>query len=290
MSRQAEHWRFRIGMMLIVFGALLIAVTEIAHLTSADGYYNYPARSWERFDPEFAKRTPNLESLYRAAQARAHRPFRQLRPGEKMQILYEAVADRFTHGDLAKYSPISNWFLWSLGAINPLRRDIQDPDVLLRHGHSALCGDVSYVLIKLAEKAGIPARHVLLEGHILMEAWYEGGWHAYDPDIEVIVRDGNGEVYSVEHLIHEPSLLREAYSPKGDRAYVDGVVAMFTSVENNRYIPYSRRDGVGVEEQRPGWIERAGIYAATVLPAGMILTGALLARRTLFRGRRSRGQ
>jgi hypothetical protein len=194
-----------------------------------------------------------------------------------MRILHETVADRFTNGDRAKYSPLSNWFLWALGAIHPRGRDIQDPDALLRNGHSVLCGDVSYVLIRLAGMAGIPARHVHLEGHILMEAWYEDSWHAFDPDLEVVVAEESGTVVSVERLIREPSLLRAAYASRGSREYVENVVALFTSTGNNRYISYPRNGGLGVRGQRPGRLEQAGRMAVIVLPAGMILAGVLLA-------------
>lgn len=286
MSRQPRHWRSRVGMALILCGAVLLVLTALGRWTGLGRYADFSPRSWERFDPAMAARTPSLDALFREAQSRAPRPFRELPPEEKMRVLHDTVADRFTNGDRAKYSPLSNWFLWALGAVDPLRRDIQAPDVLLRNGHSALCGDVSYVLIRLAEKAGIPARHVHLEGHILMEAWYAEGWRAYDPDLEVVVQDGSGAVYSVERLIQEPSLLREAYSHRGDPAYTDVVVALFTSVEDNRYISYPRRGGVGVKGQRPGRIEQAGRYAAIVLPVGIILAGGLLAR-TARRGGRS---
>ena len=48
--------------------------------------------------------------------------------------------------------------------------------------------------MQLADKAGIRPRHVGLFGHVVMEAWYDGEWHMYDPDFEVIALDDSGSV------------------------------------------------------------------------------------------------
>jgi len=264
-------------MALMALGAFLLTVTVIGHATRAGRYVSEPPRSWERFDRALAEQTPDLDSLFRRAQTRGALPFRDFPPDKKMQILFETVADRFTHGDRALYSPFSNWVMWVLGAGNRRYRDIQDPDVLLRGGYSALCGDVSFVLIRLAGMAGIPSRHVLLNGHIIMESWYSGGWHAYDPDMEVIARDGTGAVLDSDSLARNAASLREAYSGRGDAAFVDNVVALYTSTGDNRFKAYPAGGGITVSGQRPGRVERAATYAKTVVPIGMILTGAAFA-------------
>jgi hypothetical protein len=198
-------------------------------------------------------------------------------PADAMQVLHETVADRFTHGDRATYSPYGNWVLWALGAVVPRYRDIQDPDVLLRGGHSALCGEVSYVLMRLAGMAGIPARHALLEGHIVMEARYDGGWHAYDPDLEVAARDDAGAVASVEALERRPDLVRRSYAGRGDPAFVATVAAIYASTGNNQYLTYPAQSIFGPPGQRPGRVEQAAQSSAILLPAALIAVAAALA-------------
>lgn len=275
--REAGQRRKRLGVILIALGCGLLAASAFGIWTHMGNYQNYPPRPWERFDPSLEETARDLDALYQAGKARAERPFGELPPSEKMQILYETVSDRFTHGDRAVYSPFSNWILWSLGHIHREYRDIQDPDVLLRNGHSALCGDVSYVLMRLASKAGIPSRHVLLNGHIIMEAWYSGGWHAYDPDLEVAVKDPDGVVLGAETLFGKPDLLRQAYAGRGSPAFLDNLVSIYLTREDNLIKTYPEESGIAVKGQRPGRVEQAARYGRILLPTAMLLIGAYLA-------------
>lgn len=258
--------RVRAGIFLVVLGASLLGISILGRWTALGRYESFPARSWERFDPALAQSTPDLGSLFRAARARAPRPLGKMGPGEKMEVLYGTVADRFTHGDRARYSPFANWILWTLGAAIPRYRDIQDPDILLRGGHSALCGEVSYVLMRLAGMAGIPTRHVLLEGHIVMEARYDGKWHAYDPDFEVVARDESGAVESVETLERQPDLVRRLYAGRGDEAFLETIIAIYASAENNAYFLYPAQSLFGPPGQRPGRVEETAGYLVFLLP------------------------
>lgn len=276
-SRQPGHWRFRLGIALILPGALLLVLAALGRLTDEGRYVDFPPRTWERFDPALAERTPDVDSLFREAQSRAPRSFGKLPPEEKMQILYETVSDRFTHGERAVYSPFSNWVMWTLGQIDRRYLDIYDPDVLLRNGHSALCGNVSYMLIRLASKAGIPSRHVLLNGHIIMEAWYTGGWHAYDPDLEVAVKDPDGVVLGAESLSGRPDLLRQAYAGRGNPAFLDNLVSIYTTRDDNMWITYPAESGITVKGQRPDRVEQAARRGRILLPAAMVLIGGYLA-------------
>jgi hypothetical protein len=274
------------GLVLVLAGALLLAVSLVGDRTEAGRYVNLPPRSWERFDPALASRTPDLESLYRAAQGRASRNLREMPPQGAMEILYGTVADRFTHGDQATYSVFSNWVFWTLGFADRRYRDIQDPDTLLRNGHSALCGDVSHVLMRLAEMSGIFTRHVLLDGHIVMEAWYDGGWHAYDPDLEVVIRDDAGRVLSVRGVADSPDRIRREYSVRGDPVFTNAIVKIYGNTASHRYIVYPRRSIVGTRGQRPGRMEQAAKVARFAVPLVFLVAGAFLIR---IRKRRKRG-
>lgn len=277
---------FRAGIVLAALGALLLGIAGLGRWTELGRYESIPPRTWERFDPGLAARTPDLASLYRAAQSRTPRPLRGMPGGDAMRILSETVEDRFTHGDRTRYTMFGNWILRGLGAAVPYLGDIQDPDDLLRWGHSALCGDVSYVLMRMAGLAGIRTRHVLLNGHIVMEAWYDNGWHMYDPDIEVEALDDAGAVAGVAELARRPDLVRRAYSVRGDSSLTETVAALYADVGDNAYLAYPENPGFATPKQRPGRIQRAAHVAVFLLPALLVAAGGALAAGG---GRRRRG-
>jgi hypothetical protein len=274
------------GLLLILAGAFLLAVSLIGDRTAAGRYVNLPPRSWERFDPAIASRTPGLESLYREAQGRANRNLREMPPHEAMDLLYWVVSDRFTHGDRATYNLFSNWILWTVGTVSPRHRYIQDADALLRNGHSALCGETSYILLRMAGMAGIPSRHVHLNGHMVMEARYSGRWHAYDPDFEVLVRSEDGEILSVAEAAGRPDLLRRAYSGRGPSAQTESVLAIYTNTGDDTYVTYPPKSFLSPVGHWPGRVEQIARLARFPVPAALMAAGALLARP----GRTSKGR
>jgi hypothetical protein len=274
------------GWVLILAGAFLLAVSLVGDLTDAGRYVNLPPRSWERFDPALASRTPDLESLYLAAQARATRNLREMPPREAMDLLYGVVSDRFTHGDRATYNLFSNWILWALGTVSPRHRYIQDPDALLRNGHSAMCGETSYILLRLAGMAGIPSRHVHLNGHIVMEAWYSDRWHAYDSDFEVLVRDEDGKILSVEEAAARPDLLRRAYLGHGPSTQTESVLAIYENTGDDLYVSYPPKSFLSPVGHWPGRVEQTARLARYPVPVALLAAGALLTRPGRNRKRR----
>lgn len=266
------------GLVLVLAGAFLLAVSLVGDRTGAGRYVNLPPRSWERYDPALASGTPDLESLYRAAQARAGRNLRDMPPREAMDLLYGVVSDRFTHGDRATYNLFSNWILWAVGTVSPRHRYMQDADALLRNGHSAMCGETSYILLRLAGMAGIPSRHVYLNGHIVMEARYSGRWHAYDPDFEVLVRDEDGRILSVAEAAGGPDLLRQAYSGRGPSTQTESVLTIYTNTGDDMYLSYPPKSFFSPVGHWPGRVEQAARLARYPVPAALMAAGALLAR------------
>jgi len=266
------------GLVLVLAGAILLAVSLAGDLTVAGRYVNLPPRSWERFDPALASRTSDLESMYQAAQGRASRNLREMPPQETMDLLYGVVSDRFTHGDRATYNLFSNWILWAVGTVSPRHRYIQDADALLRNGHSAMCGETSYILLRLAGMAGIPSRHVLLNGHIIMEARYSDRWHAYDPDFEVLVRDENGEILSVAEAAGQPDLLRRAYLGHGPSTQTESVLTIYKNTGDDLYVSYPPKSFFSPVGHWPGRVEQAARLARYPVPAALIAAGALLTR------------
>lgn len=266
------------GWVLILAAAFFLAVSLIGDRTDAGRYVNLPPRSWERFDSALAFGTPDLESLYRAAQARASRDLRDMPPREAMDLLFGVVSDRFTHGDRATYNLFSNWILWAVGTASPRHRYMQDADALLRYGHSAMCGETSYILLRLAGMTGIPSRHVHLNGHMVMEARYSGRWHAYDPDFEALARDEAGNILSVAEAAGRPDLLLRAYSGRGPSTQAGWVLTIYTNTGDDMYVSYPPKSFFRPVGHWPGRVEQAARLARYPLPAALMAAGALLAR------------
>ncbi len=109
-----------------------------------------------------------------------------------------------------------------------------------------------------------------------MEAWHDGRWHAYDPDIEVAARDDTGVVSSVEDLARQPDLVRRHYAGHGDPAYVETIVAIYASSQNNLYLTYPAQSLLGPRGQRPGRMEQAAGLAIFILPLTLIAAGGAL--------------
>lgn len=190
-----------------------------------------------------------------------------------MVALYELVAERFTHM-AARHTVFSNWILASMGKTHPAFAHIRNPATMVRRGHSLLCGQSSYVLLRLARENGIGARHVGLKGHVVMEAWYEDDWHLFDPDFEVVPRDKEGRVLSVESLAQSPDLLEEYYGGhEGDEALM---VEILGSRENNTYMSYPPGAWFEWKSNVLYWFERLAEWLKFVGPVVLITLGAWL--------------
>ncbi len=200
---------------LLMFGALLIGLSLIGDFTSVGGYANRKPRSWERFDEQLASRTHNITDLIVEAKKRSP-DYGSLNDEQKMILLYEVVIDRFTHNAGARHTIFTNWLLYLAGKFASPLGVIWDPDLFVAKGQSLICSQSSYLLVQLALQNGIRARHVGLNGHVVMEAWYDNDWHLFDPDAEVVPKS-SGIILSVDRLAQNNELLTKLYPPiKGD--------------------------------------------------------------------------
>ncbi len=225
---------------LIFIGLALLIITSLNLIKISGKKNNAVTRPWERFDRSLSEKTYDIDALYNSAEEKAPLPFNKMTPAEVMQVLYETTANRFTHGDTpVQHTLLSNWILFGLGKLYASFAYIYNPDILLANGHSAWCSQVSYILLCLAQKAGIRAREVGLCGHVVMEAWYEGDSHMYDSDLEVVVKDIDGSVLSVEELSLNADLVRREYSKLGNAHDIENVVSIITSREDNSFASYS---------------------------------------------------
>ena len=253
---------------LSLMGAVLLLVTAVGHWTALAKYESAPPRTWERFDPKLADKLRSFSDLMEAAKY-------DLSVGsserEIMDVLYEKVTQRFTHKD-ARHNFYSNWLLYLAGKIHPALSHIYDPNLLVRGGHSLLCDQSSYVLLRLALANGIKARHVGLDGHVVMEAWYDSDWHLYDPDLEVIPVDSAGHVLGVEELALNQQLLKKYYGPHG-------FVEIVSSRENNTYVSYPEGSRFEWKANVLAYLEKSAEILKFVFPIIMTAMGLRLANR-----------
>lgn len=242
---------------LVLAGAILLAAALAGHsglYTGLDRLANGAPRS--------------VESLF--AQA-AGQDFKTLSPEDQMQRLYSAVTDRIPHSGLSSHTVFTNWIMWALGTVDSDLGTIRMPNNLLRYTDSAICSQQSYLLLTLAEKAGIPSRHVGLIGHVVMESWYDGAWHMYDPTFG-IVPTFNGTVASVAGLRENGSLLAQ-YDEWPD------IKTAFQQPQRHNYIAYPAGGYFVWKAQVLYHAEQAADWLKFALPAAFIAFGGLLLAR-----------
>jgi hypothetical protein len=231
------------------------------------------ARVWEHYDHGLAEQTRNLNELYQAAERKSGGDLRSLPPQQSMRVLFDTVSARFTHGE-AVHTPFSKWILWTFGRIHPAFSAVRDPGILLKRSESALCGEVSFILMQLAHLAGIRPRHVGLNGHVVMEAWYDGDWHMYDPDFEVIPLDVTGSVLSVATLSRNEGQIRKAYAGRsGSELSLGAVVKIITSREDNNFVSFPIGSQFEWKSQVLLHLEQASNYIKFIVPVLLIFVG-----------------
>ena len=250
---------------LILLGLLGLLLSTLGEVAKLGEYPSFPQREWEQFDPNLVTELPDIVAMKNKIDQSLTQP---LTEQEKMFVIYDLVIHRFTHGDQSKYNIFSNWLLWLTGKVASPLSFVRSPDTLLKHGHSALCGTQAYVLQSIAESYGIPTRRVGMNGHVVMEAWYEDDWHLYDPDLEVIPITADQKILSLDELARSPELVRKYYQGRGSKEYVDSVVEIVSSREDNSFELYWM-----IEKHVAYRAERLANIAMWVIPSLLLLTG-----------------
>jgi len=156
---------------LFILGSAGVIITIIGETIEERNYLNYPPRSWEKFDPQLVQEITSYKSfiqkssqLIAMSQAKTEQ--------EKMLVLYHLVTNYFTHGDQAKHNLYSNWIMSLVGVFYPMGNFIRVPEAIVNNGHSALCSQQSRVLGALASNFGVNYRLIDLQGHVVVEVWY----------------------------------------------------------------------------------------------------------------------
>ena len=245
-------------------GATLLALSLLGEFTELGDYGSVPARAWELFDGNLSERTPSYASLLKAATANSHG---STDPAKLMQSMFDLVSLRFNF-NAAHHNVFSNWLLWGMGLVHPAISHIRDPEVMVSRGHSLFCGQASYLLVRMALDSGIIARHVGLNGHVVMEAVYDGGWHLYDPDMEVVPLAADGRVLGLDELVRAPHLLERNYA--GPKAVV---IPYLRSIEDNTFMSYPQGSWFVWKSEVLFRFEQLAAYLKYVLPLVLLLMG-----------------
>ena len=196
---------------IIVVSGAVLAISLLGDLTCLGNYRRAKVLKWERFEPSLTSRIRSLDDISIEAERR-NPDFIHMDEKEKIIILYEVVIERFCHG-IASHNLFSNWILFGTSLIFPQTGAMSDPNLILRKGNGVICSQISDILVQVAKRNGILARNFGLNGHVVIEAWFENGWHCFDPDLEVVPIDPtSGKIQSVEEASINEILLRKYYN------------------------------------------------------------------------------
>ncbi|MFL6212271.1 MAG: transglutaminase domain-containing protein [Blastocatellia bacterium] len=124
--------------------------------------------------------------------------------------------------------------------------ELGSPRRVLETG-SQYCGHLSAAMAALLANSPYPLRQInLTDGrtppgtHVVVEVFYGGAWHLYDPTYGTVYRSRDGAVMSYEQLRLDPSAIKEELftrlTPKQRRATVALLLGIFSTGEHRFYI------------------------------------------------------
>ncbi len=110
--------------------------------------------------------------------------------------------------------------------------EIHDPVKFLNVYGYGFCDDSAATFSVLAKAAGIKSRIHGLSGHVVAEAYYNGAWHMFDPDHQVVYRTEDGKIASVADLEKRPQIITaKPKDPIGSDSRL--IAKLYTSTSNN---------------------------------------------------------
>lgn len=195
---------------------------------------NYQAPAYnglEQFDPGLSRITKisKLEAYCDSLYAKTDSLGGQTNAYTYANIASGVIRERFYWG-YSCYSASSNYLALLLSHASYWGYDaVVDPNDIMKYNYAA-CSQQSIVMMELLRRKSIPARKVGFQGsqggHFALEAFYEGGWHFYDPTLEPDTAILNRyHRPCISYLVSHPDVLIAAYS-KGvkNRSYVEDIL------------------------------------------------------------------
>ena len=147
---------------------------------------------------------------------------------------YKDLFERLTSGKQSDQEKIIaiNDFVASKLNYNEIQFELGSPRRVLEHG-SQFCGHLTSAMRTLLAVGGYRARAVNIINdadppgtHAIVEVFYEGGWHLYDPTYGVKFLRKDGEVASYRDVRLDPSLISEDLFVKLDAQTRSQVLAL----------------------------------------------------------------
>lgn len=86
---------------------------------------------------------------------------------------------------------------------------VNNPLILLNSFGYGACGNISSTLAIIAKNVGFDSRVINLNNHAVTEIFYDGGWHMFDSNLKIVIRDKNNSVAGVEDIFKNPKLLNQ---------------------------------------------------------------------------------
>jgi len=115
-------------------------------------------------------------------------------------------------------------------------QEIHDPVKFINVYGYGFCDDSAANFSVLCRQAGVKARSYALSGHVVAEAFFENGWHMFDPDHHVYYRRKDGTIASSADLEKNPKLITDAKPLPGATtfSYTPRMAELYTTTKNNR--------------------------------------------------------
>jgi hypothetical protein len=116
---------------------------------------------------------------------------------------------------------------------------VENPVQYLNSWGYGFCDDSATVLAQLAHLAGYKSRVVSLEGHVVMESFYNGSWHMFDADNELYVTNSKNEIVGVEEIYEDTSLIKIAVDKFDRPEWIYRLQMNAYSEDKPRFITYA---------------------------------------------------
>ena len=186
----------------------------------------------------------------------------------------DIISASLVHSDKRTIQLYENWLLWLGGKFyEPLSRT-QDAERIIA-GRGGLCADVSEVMNRIAERNGLEARLIGLNGHVVSEIKTENGWRVADPDYGVTYAVGLGYLEGE----NGPQTMESALRGMGyDDKTIESYIKTFQSSEDNVVFD------VGVAlSPRLYRAEMIAEWLKWIIPILLILAGISYTRKHIIR-------
>jgi len=155
-----------------------------------------------------------------------------------------------------------SWMMENHYAFNPYSGDQWQhaPYLFMDSLGFGLCDDAASVFYSLVTSYGYTARVWALSGHVVCELFQNGRWQLYDPNLQVLYIDSNGEIAGYDYVIshpnddYVPNLRNSKYanvvaeSPTG---YLGYVLDIYTSTKDNVVSSYAMQKQSAYDRIKP---------------------------------------